>query len=1000
MALPDPTFRARPRARGLGAPLQQAAGSMTSLVNGASTPTPGAPLKDGMQTLFGANTPGLSNMAADATRLNNGMANDPAVVPASTASYIGAPATKPLVIPGKVAPGAAPANGAMDASDIDRAAIPMDGNFAPDMPGETAMGGAVIDQGDQPAGTTMWGNGMGGGFGGQMNDLRRRMRTRGLGGGVGFVGGERVASNMGRLVKPMQPAFDPITGERLGNAFERTGMGKPVVQQRPTDVLKPLFPANFDPKHPEPLTPEGKDPWLHVVSAPPNKLQPPKITSTAPVTSMPAGDPGTYDSTDEREQNPIALKNGGRVRRAGLGKRLGAAEMRGSPVRFAEGGKVTLADLFRPSYSKHASRYLQTDESGTQRQVGGMNQDQWDALTPEQQLLDEAGQQGAQGATGGGVTIITPHDPRYRQLAQAMGDNSGKDIRISNVPNRNAWDPASKSKPVDLGNGFYAFTKDQLHPLLRKAEDEGFDYKPALMIIGGILAAGAMTGALAGGAEMGGVAATDAAESGGTLMLNEAGTAAVPYEASGSLSGSVGSLAGDESAGLNMTPGGEGAYTPLDESAGLNMNPGDGTIPLDESAGLDMSAPEYGIDTTQINPIELQKVPEIQDFAAREGMSVTDWLKNPKNLASAAKFVGGLAASGAGNSARDAVSHVELPGVTSPGGTTTPGAAAPGGGEVDLSSIDVEGDPLEYLKGVGASHGGAASGYIANIMAEAANRGSDADQQAAAGKASADVAQRFANQRKSLRARMIAQGMNPDDPRGGAGELDRLSRLDETKAAVGASNIARSTERDKGFNQRAAAAGLGLQQSGQDLQADSINANVANSRARLAADLGINKMNTRTRVAESAADRAWRTGESAADRAFRGSEAAADRGIRVQQINANIDSDNNDRRRQYARDVGSGVGAAIDLYGKARDLFADGGRVKARRMGLNCADGGDVSGPGTSTSDSIPAKLSDGEFVVNAEAVALMDKIAPGLLEKANARGLKIRSVRARGLGA
>lgn len=35
---------------------------------------------------------------------------------------------------------------------------------------------------------------------------------------------------------------------------------------------------------------------------------------------------------------------------------------------------------------------------------------------------------------------------------------------------------------------------------------------------------------------------------------------------------------------------------------------------------------------------------------------------------------------------------------------------------------------------------------------------------------------------------------------------------------------------------------------------------------------------------------------------------------------------------------------------------------------LGFADGGHVSGPGTSRSDSIPAMLSDGEFVVNANA--------------------------------
>ena len=33
------------------------------------------------------------------------------------------------------------------------------------------------------------------------------------------------------------------------------------------------------------------------------------------------------------------------------------------------------------------------------------------------------------------------------------------------------------------------------------------------------------------------------------------------------------------------------------------------------------------------------------------------------------------------------------------------------------------------------------------------------------------------------------------------------------------------------------------------------------------------------------------------------------------------------------------------------------------------AAGGEVTGPGTGTSDSVPARLSDGEFVLTAEAV-------------------------------
>ncbi len=49
---------------------------------------------------------------------------------------------------------------------------------------------------------------------------------------------------------------------------------------------------------------------------------------------------------------------------------------------------------------------------------------------------------------------------------------------------------------------------------------------------------------------------------------------------------------------------------------------------------------------------------------------------------------------------------------------------------------------------------------------------------------------------------------------------------------------------------------------------------------------------------------------------------------------------------------------------------------------LKFADGGYVSGPGSGRSDSIPARLSNGEFVVNADATrrnrALLERINSG----------------------
>ena len=79
--------------------------------------------------------------------------------------------------------------------------------------------------------------------------------------------------------------------------------------------------------------------------------------------------------------------------------------------------------------------------------------------------------------------------------------------------------------------------------------------------------------------------------------------------------------------------------------------------------------------------------------------------------------------------------------------------------------------------------------------------------------------------------------------------------------------------------------------------------------------------------------------------------------------------------------VGAGLLAASALRGMRR---ADGGSVDRRDL----RGGGRVAGPGTETSDSVPAQLSDGEFVLNAEAVKMIGK---GRLEELNNKGLRQR---------
>ena len=60
-------------------------------------------------------------------------------------------------------------------------------------------------------------------------------------------------------------------------------------------------------------------------------------------------------------------------------------------------------------------------------------------------------------------------------------------------------------------------------------------------------------------------------------------------------------------------------------------------------------------------------------------------------------------------------------------------------------------------------------------------------------------------------------------------------------------------------------------------------------------------------------------------------------------------------------------------YGFGRDFYGDNPYYQDEtflsKLVRTAAGGGEISGPGTSTSDSIPAMLSDGEFVMNAKAV-------------------------------
>jgi hypothetical protein len=73
------------------------------------------------------------------------------------------------------------------------------------------------------------------------------------------------------------------------------------------------------------------------------------------------------------------------------------------------------------------------------------------------------------------------------------------------------------------------------------------------------------------------------------------------------------------------------------------------------------------------------------------------------------------------------------------------------------------------------------------------------------------------------------------------------------------------------------------------------------------------------------------------------------------------------------------------VYRAVRDTLAAAGNAVGDVLGFS--QGGAVHGPGTSTSDSIPARLSDGEFVLRAAAVR---SVGVGFLNRLNAYGASI----------
>ena len=107
--------------------------------------------------------------------------------------------------------------------------------------------------------------------------------------------------------------------------------------------------------------------------------------------------------------------------------------------------------------------------------------------------------------------------------------------------------------------------------------------------------------------------------------------------------------------------------------------------------------------------------------------------------------------------------------------------------------------------------------------------------------------------------------------------------------------------------------------------------------------------------------------EEEGDSGMRETRPGEVKGTLVGRSGKRYDMDDPTDMKQYADELRElqdpGYNYYTDPYRPVRRSsgYADGGDVHA--------GGGEVSGPGTGTSDSVPAKLSDGEFVLTAKAV-------------------------------
>lgn len=225
------------------------------------------------------------------------------------------------------------------------------------------------------------------------------------------------------------------------------------------------------------------------------------------------------------------------------------------------------------------------------------------------------------------------------------------------------------------------------------------------------------------------------------------------------------------------------------------------------------------------------------------------------------------------------------------------------------------------------------------LKQDALTAGGLEDQERMAAEAKDSVARSFADARENM-DRSIGVNFNPNSGR----FSDAQSRigLDAAAQVAAAENAGRVAGRQLGYDRRLQVSQLGKGGAGL----------AANTSAAGAGTLG-NLSNMYYN---------------------RGRQAAADAAYFTQPIvKAGLDSFSNWYNN---RGKTTGVGVGGDPTTAAKDWAAYGKTLGYAKGGLvdSQAGLGDIQGPGTETSDDVPIRASDGEFVLNAEAVKALGK--------------------------